>query len=382
MVLTIVTGTLVPQSMQDMTYTDGTRSIQSWALSAFVHSLALGITVAVLSDLPTPVQREPFIWNVALVEPPPAPSQPTPVLPPSPPSPTKPAPPTPAQVRPTESTPVVRTVQQIQQVHQMVRQEVSVPRPAMHEIVPIAQTSSQPIGEAQPVLRARELVHQAVSEARQLVQEAGPIPQEIQQTQQAIIRASPSATGVVTQEIARAGDAAPTAHDEPVHPVIRQPVMSSLASVQERGGHVLYTQSASQSAIETEPVTEVIEERRLVAATSVARAPVTELPVRAMPGTQADYGWLARELWTRVEQVKRYPRLARQHGWEGKVVVRAVIKADGSLVHEAVEESSGHEALDQDALDLMQQVCPLALKHPLGRPQVVVHVPIHYRIEQ
>ena len=108
----------------------------------------------------------------------------------------------------------------------------------------------------------------------------------------------------------------------------------------------------------------------------------TGLPTPTSLRTKADYSWLAQELWNRVERLKRYPRLARMHGWEGKVVVRAVIKDDGSLLHETVEESSGHEALDQDALDLMKQVCPLALKHTLGQSQVVVHVPIHYRIEQ
>ena len=185
--------------------------------------------------------------------------------------------------------------------------------------------------------------------------------------------------GVVTRELVRTGDPTSTNHGEPIQSVAGQPEAVSSASSSVRA---LYAQSASQSAIETEPVAEVVEERRVASASPLAHATVTPLPVRAMPGTKADYGWLAQELWNRVERTKRYPRLARVHGWEGKVVVRAVIKADGSLLQEDVEESSGHEALDQDALDLMKQVCPLALKHPLGQPQVIVHVPIHYRIEQ
>lgn len=189
-------------------------------------------------------------------------------------------------------------------------------------------------------------------------------------------------TGVVTREFVHAGGAASTAHSESIRSVNPQPVMFLPGSVQERGTPEFYAQSASQSIIETGQVSEVVEERSVVPAPVLSRVPLTELPVRAMPDTKADYGWLAQELWHRVERLKRYPRLARLHGWEGKVVVSAVIKADGSLAQKAVEESSGYEALDKDALDLMKQIFPLTLKHPLGQPQIVVHVPIHYRIEQ
>jgi len=83
-----------------------------------------------------------------------------------------------------------------------------------------------------------------------------------------------------------------------------------------------------------------------------------------------------------VERLKRYPRLARLHGWEGKVLVRTVIREGGHLAEHSVVEGSGHPVLDQEALDLVKQVFPLALAHPLGQPEVVVDVPIQYRIEE
>ncbi|MDE3225138.1 MAG: hypothetical protein KGN30_06965, partial [Nitrospirota bacterium] len=56
--------------------------VQSWALSAFVHGLAVGAAVLVLGDLKLAPKPEPFKWDVALVEPPPKPvaqpSAPTP----------------------------------------------------------------------------------------------------------------------------------------------------------------------------------------------------------------------------------------------------------------------------------------------------------------
>ncbi len=106
-------------------------------------------------------------------------------------------------------------------------------------------------------------------------------------------------------------------------------------------------------------------------------------PNAASPASaKRDYGWLAEALWGRIEQLKRYPPAARLNRWEGKVVLRAVIKEDGRIADLKIAQSSGHNVLDQDALGLMQQASPIPLKQPLGHPQVVVHIPISYKLEQ
>jgi protein TonB len=97
--------------------------------------------------------------------------------------------------------------------------------------------------------------------------------------------------------------------------------------------------------------------------------------------TQADYGWLRDTLWKRIQELKRYPALARTNHWEGKVVVAAVIRDDGTVVGLRIAESSGRPILDQEALSVMRQASPLTLKHPLGKPQVTILVPISYRLD-
>jgi protein TonB len=99
--------------------------------------------------------------------------------------------------------------------------------------------------------------------------------------------------------------------------------------------------------------------------------------------TQAkrDYGWLTETLWSRIEQLKRYPSLARLNRWEGKVVVRAVIKETGDVADLRIAQSSGYDILDQDALETLKQATPLTLKQPLGQPQIVVHIPISYKLD-
>jgi protein TonB len=145
------------------------------------------------------------------------------------------------------------------------------------------------------------------------------------------------------------------------------------------------------TAVETPAVTQsppMVQERAMAKETvskpaepaAMEQASIKELPVRAAPRAKADYSWLADALWSRVEQLKRYPPIARMNRWEGKVVLRAVIRDTGDVVELEVTESSGHAILDRDALEVMKRASPLRLKHPLGQAQVVVHVPISYQL--
>lgn len=94
-----------------------------------------------------------------------------------------------------------------------------------------------------------------------------------------------------------------------------------------------------------------------------------------------DYGWLAQMLFAEVEQAKRYPTVAKRQRWQGSVLLQARVHDDGRLSDIAVVEASGHEALDLDAITLLERTSPVSLKYPLGQPYVVVHIPIGYRLE-
>ncbi len=97
--------------------------------------------------------------------------------------------------------------------------------------------------------------------------------------------------------------------------------------------------------------------------------------------TRADYGWLRDTLWGRIEELKRYPALARTNHWEGKVVVSAVIREDGEVTGVQVAETSGRAVLDEEAIAVMKKASPLRLKHPLGQRQITILIPISYRLD-
>jgi len=95
---------------------------------------------------------------------------------------------------------------------------------------------------------------------------------------------------------------------------------------------------------------------------------------------RADYGWLIESLGTRLAELKRYPTTARSSGLEGKVLLRAVILADGHLADVSVQKSSGHEELDAAAMQTMREASPMHLRRELGRAQITVTVPLVYKL--
>ena len=95
-----------------------------------------------------------------------------------------------------------------------------------------------------------------------------------------------------------------------------------------------------------------------------------------------DYGWLTGPLLQRIDALKQYPVSARLHRLEGRVVVRIVIQEDGQIVSAAIAKSSGHDVLDQAALETLRQVSPIALSQPLDKTSVTMQIPLGYYLDR
>jgi protein TonB len=103
-------------------------------------------------------------------------------------------------------------------------------------------------------------------------------------------------------------------------------------------------------------------------------------PVQTAKAPASDHRWLAELLWRRVAELKRYPNSARMNGQEGKVILKAVIRSDGQLADVSVQKSSGYSVLDAAAIETVKLACPLSMKHAIGKPRIVVSLPIVYSL--
>ncbi len=84
----------------------------------------------------------------------------------------------------------------------------------------------------------------------------------------------------------------------------------------------------------------------------------------------------------RLQQHFFYPRLARQRGWQGQVLLAFRLDGAGSIQHVHVKHSSGYAILDDSAIAAMQQVGQIhqddiGLFERIGQ----LEIPIIYRLE-
>jgi periplasmic protein TonB len=107
---------------------------------------------------------------------------------------------------------------------------------------------------------------------------------------------------------------------------------------------------------------------------------VDALPLQMVKASASDHRWLAESLWRRVAELKRYPNSARMNGQEGKVILKAIIRSDGQLADVSVQKSSGYSVLDAAAIETVKLACPLLMKHAIGKPHIVVSLPIVYSL--
>lgn len=290
---------------------------QGWIYSVVFHAVVGASVLALVSGLKISVEPDPFNWHVVMVDVPQAqPSVDT--LPEA-----KSTPPTPrvAQAHPVPAHPIVETVQR---VVQPVR---PVPKIEPRETTTVNQTASDIRQAVQPSETSTSVAPTAIRES------------DVQEEQMTETHAS------VTQQAAAPFVAEP--------PIIRQntePVVQ-------------------HTPVETNGETPVRSQPPAAEQTGTMTAP-----------TKADYGWLVKALLGRLDQLKNYPQLARINHWEGKVVLRAVIKDDGQVLMIDVHESSGRSILDDDAIETLRRASPLKLDHPLGKPQVAILMPISYAL--
>jgi protein TonB len=71
-----------------------------------------------------------------------------------------------------------------------------------------------------------------------------------------------------------------------------------------------------------------------------------------------------------------YPRIARQMGWEGKVIVSFVIASDGMAKNIRVINSSGREIFDRNSVETIKNVSPF----PKPPVEAQIIIPIQYRL--
>jgi protein TonB len=376
------------------------QAVKGWGASLVLHACLALAAFVLMPKMAVMVQQEPFKWEVALVEAPhevspPEEPVPTPQVQPAPPVKFQPVrapqpPPQPVQ-RQVETRvaplPVQREVQTVQPepppVVEMVRPQQQIQPP--QEVVQMQPTPIEPqaVQKTEPIVQAAtpaEVKREVAPAVEQTVLESTSVVAQTYEAQPVVSGAPVVETKsepVVTASapIVHAQPAAPVAEPAPASPA-PTPVMEPVTGVNEPAAPAplaptepIAPVTAPTAVTQQDPATS--EEHQVVARAVVPR-----------PATKGDYKWLADSLHRRIIELRHYPSTARLNGWEGKVVLKVSIRQDGQLKDVEVVKSSGHESLDQAAMEAVRRACPLHMKQEVHAPMVVLHLPVSYSLNR
>lgn len=332
-------------------------SIPAWGVSFALHGGVVWLAVLFTAQVKPVLVEEIFKWDVALVEPVKSEST-SEAMPQTAPDPVKQViptvqpPPRVAASRPVEPPPdtVMHRVAP-QQTAQMVHPQTQPAKPVEQREEPVPPLKTEPV--TPPVKPVQEKTAEPVEQ--QIVEAPKPQPEPLTAPKES----------------------------EPVHsePVIAQPpsITAPPQAVESRPMETPAKQSEPEPLASSAPV------EPAPAVSSLPNSAPQEAPMqtaKAAPGpdVKVDHRWLAESLWRRVAELKRYPSSARLNGQEGKVILKAVIRADGHLAEVSIQKSSGHQILDAAAIEAVKLACPLHMKHAIGKPEIVVSLPIVYSL--
>jgi periplasmic protein TonB len=168
---------------------------------------------------------------------------------------------------------------------------------------------------------------------------------------------------------------------EPPPPVASSPVVRPAAKPQP--------QPSVTPVLSVEPQKQAAEPALLVPAAPPQPAASAEAqPAPAVTATVSgpDPSSIARfrlELMEVALRYERYPRIAQDNGWEGRVELRILIAENGALASIIVRKSAGRVVLDDQALTMLRSAHPHVVVPPSLRGKAfTLDIPVDFSIKE
>lgn len=92
-----------------------------------------------------------------------------------------------------------------------------------------------------------------------------------------------------------------------------------------------------------------------------------------------EYGGL---LGRAIAKHKQYPKIAQMRSWQGEVKLDLKLDGNGKVLSATVSESSGYEALDKQALEMVRKASPFPIPpEALRNRPFNINVPVSFNLE-
>ena len=103
---------------------------------------------------------------------------------------------------------------------------------------------------------------------------------------------------------------------------------------------------------------------------------------RSQDDINAALGQYSSTLGRAIAKHKSYPKIAQMRGWEGDCLLDLKLDGNGNVLSASVKESSGHEALDNQALEMVRKASPFPAPPEVLRDRSFnLTVPVSFKLE-
>ena len=171
-------------------------------------------------------------------------------------------------------------------------------------------------------------------------------------------------------------------------PVLRKPEAKP-APAPQKAAPVETAKPAPPEPAGTAPATAAPDTRPAApgqaASTPAGPAGAVTTDSTASSGSEIDKGILEQyrlALIVATRRYKRYPAIAMEKGWQGRVEVRMRIGANGMLAGTSIKTSSGHEILDKQAMDMLRKgKTTVQIPASLRGREFTIDVPVIFNLD-
>ncbi len=110
--------------------------------------------------------------------------------------------------------------------------------------------------------------------------------------------------------------------------------------------------------------------------------PKPTTPVVSQTDMDDARGRYSNTLWGAISKHKQYPKIAQMRGWQGDAVVELLLDGSGKLKSKKIIQSSGHDVLDKQALEMVEKAAPYPIPPEVLRGNsFTITVPIPFKLE-
>jgi protein TonB len=201
---------------------------------------------------------------------------------------------------------------------------------------------------------------------------------------------------ILTVDLVKLPEPPPAPTPEPVQPqpeVVKPKIVPKIKPEPKPIVKPLPTPVVEQNEPVAEPPPSQPTEVIAVAPTPNTAPPVQTVavptPVKQDPPpvtNQVDYddarSRYGNSLWGAISKYKKYPKIAAMRNWQGEAVVELELDGNGKLKSKKIIQSSGHEVLDKQALEMVEKALPFpAPPEALRGNNFTITVPVPFKLE-